>query len=217
MSLINDMLKDLDALMPDRRRTQGESLAGLSASRYRESRGERFARVWLHLTLALLVVLLGVTLLRGPTRGPGLGVAGGVPEPSGLVMAEALELLDRSMDFELPAVSQASPVRRVEPGYLERVHLESRAGGARLSLWLSHETLHRVELDAERNRVELLLMSTQLLEALPKLDFSETPILAIHARPVRDDLVIWLDLSGPVHAQSTMLADGESAQPPRCR
>ena len=60
MSLINDMLKDLDARRPGRRRSQAQVLEGLGASRPRESGSERMLRIGTRISFVLLVVVLGV-------------------------------------------------------------------------------------------------------------------------------------------------------------
>ena len=223
MSLINDMLKDLDARRPDRRRSQAEVLEGLGAPRSSGYRGEWLLRTGASLSFVLLVMLLAVTLWEGrtpstvggadedPTQ-PAEPIWGRSTEPGALMMVEAIKLLDSAPPPELPDVAQAGPALAPEPGWVRDVTLETHADRTRLGFELSRETVHIIDRDPSRDRLTILLVQTSLEEALPELDLSGTPIQAIHARRIGGDLSVELDLAEQVRTQSTMLADGDSAR-----
>ncbi len=218
VSLINDMLKDLDARRPDRRHSQGPILEGLGAVSSPGSWAERLPRGGAQLSFALLVLLLGIMAWGSltPSIQPMLGV--GAPgtdphsDPGALVMAEAIKLLDSPWPAELPDVSQPAPATTSEPGEVRQVALERKADHTRLTLELSRETAHTIERDPSRALLALLLVDTLLIDALPELDFSGTPIRAIHTRQLGEDLSLELELDANVRTQSTMLASGGSAK-----
>ena len=212
MSLINDMLKDLDARRPGRRRSQAEALEGLGASRPRES--ERMLRISTRISAVLLVALLGVGswsgfaayMQRVATRG--VADAG---EPSALVMAEATKLLGLPSK-RLPEVSQAGPAAEPGGGELRNVVLEQHASRTRLVFELSRETAHTISRDPSHDRLEILLDATTLVDALPELDLVGTPIQAIRAQQRGEDLSVELELAPKVRTQSSMLGNDASTR-----
>ena len=210
MSLINDMLKDLDARRPGRRRSQSEILTGLGAVRSTRSRAEGLLLSGVRVSFALLLLALTVMVLRVRT-GPAHmadGVLPGADLDSGeLVMAEAMKLRDATWSAKLPDVAQSGPA--ADLAELQHVAVERRADHTRLILKLSRETSHYIEQD--QGLLSLTVMDTHLVDALPELELNETPIQAIRARQVGQDLSLELDLSRDVRTQSTMLSDNGSA------
>ena len=210
MSLINDMLKDLDARRPGRRRSQSEILTGLGAVRSTRSRAEGLLLSGVRVSFALLLLALTVMVLRVRT-GPAHmadGVLPGADLDSGeLVMAEAMKLRDATWSAKLPDVAQSGPA--ADLAELQHVAVERRADHTRLILKLSRETSHYIEQD--QGLLSLTVTDTHLVDALPELELNETPIQAIRARQVGQDLSLELDLSRDVRTQSTMLSDNGSA------
>jgi len=206
VSLINDMLKDLDARRPDRRRNQAVLLEGLGAVRSPESGAEGLLRNGAWLSFALLVLLVGITLWgsqTAPTR---------PMEPGALMLAEAIKLLDSASPALLPEVSLPAPRLAAGPAEVRDVALEWRQDRTRLIVELSRETGHVIERDPSGELVTLILTDTRMLDALPALDLSGTPVQTIDARQVGADLRLELDLSADVRSQSTMLASAASAR-----
>ncbi len=207
MSLINDMLKDLDARRPGRWRSQSEILRGLGAVRSTRSRAEGILLGVARLSCGLLLIALTVTVLGGRTGPASMagGLLRGVDLDSGdLMLAEAIKLLDASPPQVLPDVAQSGPGSTSELGEVRHIVLERRAGHIRLILELSRETTHYIEHD--HDLLTLTVMNTRLVDALPELDLGGTPISAIHARQLGEDLSLDLELSRDVRTQSTMLA-----------
>ncbi len=210
MSLINDMLKDLDARRPGRQRSQSEILTGLGAVRASRNRAEGLLLSGARVSVALLLLALTIMVLRvgtGPAHMAAGGLQGADLDSGELVIAEAMKLRDATSSAELPDVAQSGP--GADLAEVQHVAVERRADHTRLILKLSRETSHYIEQD--QGLLSLTVMDTRLVNALPELELNETPIQAIHARQVGQDLSLELDLSRDVRIQSTMLSDNGSA------
>jgi len=163
MSLINDMLKNLEKnprpfLHPEK------LLEGLNPNFTRELHKNRSY----YFFIILLSLIFIVICLYGAMLKPNV-----IPKTS----AEKAPTLARAHDFleqELPSIT-------TNPSMLTGIALQMQHDMTNLRFLLNQNTLYRLSANTDKNEMTIIFENTQLLAALPKIDFAGSGIENIQA------------------------------------
>lgn len=193
MSLINDMLRDLDQRKSAYPQQQGVA-EGVRVTPAANSRDRRFARnwVWLVAVVSVLMLLAFAWHLYGEL------------EPRVLQNSTPLvaENNTASEAFE-PAASQVA--QRQAPAFSDILAVEVHAvtGGARIEISLSAPVQHRVLRNGQQLIIDL--PATRLTEALPNL--TRHPLIsAVDVLTHAAGIQLEVDVTRPVNLQTSMVS-----------
>ncbi len=219
MSLINDVLRDLQSQSYDGDEGLGSSFEGLEAPPLRRvHRGEGRSAL-AQVVLGTFVGIVGLFVWEsGGARelflGPDPLWKVSTPSEAALValapepVAEILPPTPKPLPP--PEPTKLAPPRRARTE-LRGLALHAGELRTRLTLDLSRAAMYTIESRPPGDQVHIRLADSVLTEPPPPLSLSRTPIQAIHARPIDEDLSIRIDLREPVRTQSAMLLREGSA------
>ena len=166
MSLINDMLKDLEQRAPKSESTA--SLAGLSVSAKFDPRLRAlYPFIIISVLMALFFVVFGLYL---------------VSHKSSLhVVATTQRQPDASVETTVALTPQTVansliPVALVEPSLLTGVAMQVQDNVNSLQFLLNKDSLYHLEFNPEHNQLSVIFDRTKLLAALPKMDYVSSGI-----------------------------------------
>jgi Flp pilus assembly protein TadD len=157
MSLINDMLKDLEK-RPQLALAADNPVAGLRSNL---SHGNNRNRKY-YIIIGILMLILAFTsslLFPGATKD--------VAKPDS---DNANQLMQQS------APEIAPPQGVVDPGLLTGVALQIQTGLSTLRILLTQETLYQVSSNDEEHEITIIFENTHLLAPLPKINYSGSGI-----------------------------------------
>ncbi|MCP4005177.1 MAG: hypothetical protein GY725_13365 [bacterium] len=229
MSVINDMLRDLENRREEIRPMDPGVLEGLRSTTPRESEPTGGSH-WMSVLSTICIVgttILGFALLERRIGDSAIiwQSAGSLPaaaaEPSTILVREAaLALLDvphpephmqGSSGTIRPNMSTAMPPAPWEEVRLVGTHLEQSEERTQLTFELSAETTHVVERD-DADDIELVLLDTRLTDAPAQLKLGGTLLRSVHVSGGTEDVRILLEPAVPVRVQSTMVAEAGAAR-----
>jgi Tfp pilus assembly protein PilF len=220
VSLINDVLRDLHAQPNGSEDEFDSAFEGLEAPPLRPVHsGEGrsiLGRIVLGTFLGIMglfvwesggarELLLGSDQKRGTSHPSEAALIVLAPEP--VVTPEPLATPQTVVVPEpAPALRDERPRSHVRGFVLDPGELRTR-----LTLDLSRAAMYSIESRPPGDQVHIRLADSLLTEPPPPTNLSWTPIQAMHARPIGNDLSIRLDLKTPVRTQSAMLLRQGSA------
>lgn len=197
MSLINDMLRNLDAREA---RSQPSAASLPEPAPVERARGGRV------LAAALACALGGAALAAlwlGPLEAPlALADRAAAPARGGAIGQTPV----------LPDVSQAPALEADAAVLVRRFALEQTDHGTRLSLELSAPTPHRVARSDAGRALEVVLEGTRLDAQVPPLDLQRSPFESFDVEQRDGDLHLILTLTTPTRIQSGMQRDADGAR-----
>lgn len=207
MSLVNDLLIELDR----QREPEGESpSATLRGLRPNRRSGCSRRRGWLASGATLIACvafvgagLAGVFASPTPTSPPAVAArplaSTSDPDPA-LALGDAIapDTLER-----------AQFARVVRPPSIRSVTIERRAGATRLRIDGEAGLLHRIRPDSAADAIELIFAEAGLGTALAPLDLIDTPIRTLSTERLGDGLHLRLDLEPGTRVQRQSLESAE--------
>jgi MSHA biogenesis protein MshN len=201
MSLINEMLRNLEARGAGARPQSAPPLEPAVADAPRARRG----RMGAALCLAALTGAALALVWLGPLELP-------APAPNVASLAARADAIGQTP--ALPEVSQA-PAFAPSPDaavVVRRVELEPTEHGTRLALELSAQTAHSVARSDGGRALEVVLSDTRLGAQIPPLDLQRSPIESLDVEQRGADLHLVLGLAGPARVQSGMQPADDGAR-----
>jgi MSHA biogenesis protein MshN len=191
MSLVNEMLRNLDRRAPCANHSQRSALPPSADEPANAPSRSPLAAVSAALGLAAAIALAWPALQPTPKS----VTTGAAPSPL--------------PDVAVAPVAPAAPPPVAQVRHLALAQVE---GGTRLEVELSRPTRQRIEPAADGRGVELALEDAELGPALPQLDLRGTPVRAFEAERADGELRIRLATSRPVRATSVMRGGDEDAR-----
>ena len=220
MSLINDVLRDLQSQSYDGDEGFDSSFHGLEAPPLRRVHHGEGRSALAQVALGTFVGIVGLFVwesggarelffgpdpLRRVSTPSEAALVALAPEPVAETLAPAPKPLPP------PEPTELAPPRRARTE-LRGLALDAGELRPRLTLDLSRAAMYTIESRPPGDQVHIRLADAVLTEPPPPLSLSRTPIQAIHARPIDEDLSIRIDLRDPVRTQSAMiLREGSAA------
>ena len=193
MSLINDMLRDLDQRKSAYPQQQGVA-EGVRVTPAANSRDRRFARnwVWLVAVVSVLMLLAFAWHLYGEMAPKVLQNSAPLVEENSVV----------SEVFE-PAVPQVAQLQAPAFSDILAVEVHAVPGGARIEISLSAPVQHRVLRNGQQLIIDL--PATRLTEALPNL-IRHPLISAVDVLTHAAGIQLEVDVTRPVNLQTSMVS-----------
>jgi MSHA biogenesis protein MshN len=205
VSLVNDLLIEAERRRVGQRAPRPTRLDDLVPTRERSGRPParlRSRRAWLGLASGVAFALLAVVaaaLLGSLVSAPGhrLPLSSESPPPV------AARVADRAPTASPDSAAQAVTVRR--PVRVESISLERLPGLTRLRIVTDARATHRLELDPDGVRLDLVLANAALVEPTAAIELLDTPIRTLDLQSEPPDLRLALDLDAEVHTQTRWL------------
>ncbi|MFK7896070.1 MAG: tetratricopeptide repeat protein [Myxococcota bacterium] len=223
MSLVNDLLVELDRNRNGAKRSDAEPLAGLAPSKPRPRQATSPSR---HLPAAVTLIAAGCA---------GFAFArldAGVPSQE-TTAASSVEIARAGTSEVLPEVSAprpsprlgtlhsnsslpsfASPVQdlRIDrPIALKAIRVKPSGQSTRVEITTDRSPDYRIEAGREAGDFEILLESTALHEALPVLDLFGTAIRSIQTLREKNAIRLQFTLDSDARVQSQRIENAEGA------
>ncbi len=214
MSLINDVLKNLEERQASDADGERSALAGLTPAERTPRLSGRWP--WLAGAAAMIVGASAAGLLLRPSpplleplselapAAPAALERWNEPEP---LRPAATSWLARPAP---PAVGAGGET--AAPSQLEKVDIEPGSAHTRLTFHLSRETSYRLSREAGDQELHVVLSDTELVAELPGLELRDTPIQAIGASSTAGNLTLRLELKQPVQARDSLLSEAGSTR-----
>jgi MSHA biogenesis protein MshN len=198
MSLINEMLRNLEARGAGARPQSAPPLEPAPADAPRPRRGRTAALCLAALTGAGLALVW-----LDPPELP-------APAPDVASLAARADAIGQTL--VLPDVSQAPALAPDAGVRVRRVELEPTEHGTRLALELSAQAAHSVARSDGGRALEVVLSDTRLGAQIPPLDLQRSPIESLDVEQRGADLHLVLGLAGPARVQSGMQPADDGAR-----